>query len=91
MAVSLVSCGGGSGSGSGSGSGAGPTPTPQSLAITPGTSILKVNQTETFAGTVTLSNGQTQTVQPTWQSDNTTVLTFVYGGVARGRGNGRRS
>ncbi|MBK5297258.1 MAG: hypothetical protein JJE40_08875 [Vicinamibacteria bacterium] len=47
-----------------------------------------MNQTETFAGTVTLSNGQSQTVQPTWQSDNTTVLTFENGGVARGRSNG---
>lgn len=80
--VALVGCGGG-----GSGSGGGPSPTPQSLTITPGTTILKVDQTEVFAGTVTLTNGQTQTVQPTWQSDNTTVLTFE-GGAARGRSNG---
>ncbi len=86
MAVALASCGGGSGSGSGSGSA--PSPTAQSLTITPGTTILKVNQTETFAGTVAMSNGQTQTVQPAWQSDNTTVLTFDNGGVARGRSNG---
>lgn len=86
MAICLAACGGGGGSSSGSGSG--PTPTPQSLSITPGTALLKVNQTETFAGTMTLSNGQTQVVQPTWQSDNTTVLTFETGGVGRGRSNG---
>lgn len=80
--LALVGCGGG-----GSGSGSSPSPTPQSLTITPGTTILKVDQTETFAGTVTLTNGQTQTVQPTWQSDNTTVLSFE-SGAARGRSNG---
>lgn len=80
--AALVGCGGG-----GSGSGGAPSPTPQSLTITPGTTILKVDQTEVFAGTMTLTNGQTQTVQPTWQSDNTTVLTFE-NGAARGRSNG---
>lgn len=83
MAVGLISCGGGDSSGSGGG----PSPTPQSLTITPGTTILKVDQTEVFGGSVTLSNGQSQTVQPTWQSDNTTVLRFE-GGAARGRSNG---
>ena len=82
MALGLLSCGGG-----GSDSGGGPSPTPQSLTITPGTTILKVDQTEAFTGTVTLSNGQSQTVQPTWQSDNTTVLSFE-AGSARGRSNG---
>ena len=81
IALVLPACGGG-------GSSAPPTPTPQSLSITPGTTILRVNQTETFAGTLAMSNGQTQVVQPTWQSDNTTVLTFDSGGTARGRGNG---
>ena len=82
MAVGLSSCGG-----DGSGSGDGPSPTPQALTITPGTTSLKVDQTEVFSGTVRLSNGQSQTVQPTWQSDNTAVLTFE-GGTARGRSNG---
>ncbi len=82
MALGLISCGGG-----GSDSGGGPSPTPQSLTITPGTTILKVDQTEVFSGSVTSSNGQSQTVQPTWQSDNTTVLSFE-GGAARGRSNG---
>jgi hypothetical protein len=85
LATSLASCGGGGGSSNGGG--AGPSPTPQSLTITPGTASLRVNQTETFTGTLTLSNGTTQAVQPTWQSDNVTVLTFE-SNVARGRANG---
>ena len=84
IAVVLTSCGGGGG-GTPSPT---PTPQPQSLSITPATAILKVNQTETFAGTMAMSSGQAQTVQPTWQSDNTTVLTFENGGTARGRSNG---
>lgn len=87
MAIALGGCGGGS-DGPGPGPGPAPTPTPQSLTITPATTILKVDQTETFAATMTLSNAQTQTVQPTWQSDNTTVLAFENGGQARGRRNG---
>ena len=49
---------------------------------------MRVNQTEAFAATLRMSDGQTQPVQPTWQSDNTTVLTFENGGTARGRNNG---
>lgn len=79
--LTLPGCGGGGGS-----SGPGPSQ-PQSLTITPGTASLRVNQTETFTGTITLTNGQTQPVQPAWQSDNTAVLTFD-GGIARGRLNG---
>jgi hypothetical protein len=86
LATSLASCGGGGG-GSSNGGGTGPTPTPQSLTITPGTASLRVSQTETFTGTLTLSNGTSQAVQPTWQSDNVTVLTFE-SNVARGRANG---
>ena len=85
MAAGLSGCGGG---GSSTPGGGGPSPTPQSLAITPGTSMLRVDQTEVFTGTLTLSNGQSQQAQPTWQSDNITVLTFEGGNVARGRSNG---
>lgn len=85
LATSLASCGGGGGGSNGGG--AGPSPTPQSLTIAPGTASLRVNQTETYTGTLTLSNGTTQAVQPTWQSDNVTVLTFE-SNLARGRANG---
>lgn len=83
VSLGVAACGGGDG-GPGGGS---PSPTPQSLSITPGTTMLRVNQLETFGGTLTLSNGQSQQVQPAWQSDNVTVLTFD-NGVARGRSNG---
>jgi Big-like domain-containing protein len=85
-AITLAACGGESPPPTG------PTPptpsTPRSLAISPDTAFLKVNQTETFSGTLTMSDGQTQSVQPTWQSDNTSVLTFDGGGTARGLRNG---
>ena len=79
----IAACGGGS-----DGGGTPPTPTPQSLNIAPGTSALRVSQTEAFSGNMTLSNGQAQQVQPTWQSDNVSVLTFEGSNVARGRAHG---
>ena len=85
LVTSLASCGGGGGSTNGEG--AGPSPTPRSLTITPGTASMRVNQTETYTGTLSLGNGTTQAVQPAWQSDNLTVLAFE-SNVARGRANG---
>jgi hypothetical protein len=81
----LAGCGGDSPSG---GPGPGPSPTPTGITIAPGTTFLRVNQTETFTATMTMSNGSTQPVQPSWQSDNTSVLTFEGTGTARGRSNG---
>ena len=85
--VCLAGCGGDD-SPRDTGPGPAPSPTPTGITIAPGTAFLRVNQSETFTATMTMSNGSTQPAQPTWQSDNTTVLTFEGTGTARGRSNG---
>ena len=50
--------------------------------------MLKTNQTETFTASAMMSSGPSQTVQPAWTSDNTTVLSIDVTGLARGLTNG---
>lgn len=80
VAALLTACGGGT---SGSGSPA-PTPIPTAIAIAPGTTSLRVGQSETFTASASLSNGQSQSVQAAWQSDNDAVLSIDGTGRALG-------
>jgi hypothetical protein len=81
----LAACGGKGGSPAGPGT----TPvTVTGLSLSPGTTVLKTNQTETFTASAMMSSGPAQTVQPAWTSDNTTVLSIDVTGLARGLTNG---
>jgi hypothetical protein len=51
-----------------------PPPTPTGLAIQ-GPNTLRTGQTQNYSAILSLSNGTTQSVTPTWGSDNASVLT----------------
>ena len=85
LVAPLAACGGKDGSP------AGPSTTPATvtgLSLSPGTTVLKTNQTETFTASAMMSSGPSQAVQPAWTSDNTTVLSIDAAGLARGLTNG---
>jgi Bacterial Ig-like domain (group 2) len=85
LAAPLAACGGKDGSPAGPGA----TPaTVTGLSLSPGTTVLKTNQTETFTASAMMSSGPSQAVQPAWTSDNTTVLSIDAAGLARGLTNG---
>ncbi|HZA33883.1 MAG TPA: Ig-like domain-containing protein [Vicinamibacterales bacterium] len=70
---------------------AGPSDPPASvtgLSMSPGTTLLKTNQTETFTASAMMSSGPSQPVQPAWRSNNPTVLSIDSAGLARGIMNG---
>jgi len=85
LLLGIVSCGGGGG---------GPvTPTPSpptvtGLAISSSTDLLKINQSETFTVTATMSNGSTGTVTATWRSENPAVANVDANGRVTGIGSG---
>ena len=64
-----------------------PSPTPTSLAIS-GPNTLRTGQTGNYTAVLTLSNGATQTVTPTWSSDAASVLTINSSGQADGLAHG---
>lgn len=68
-----------------------PTPPPATvtgLAITSSTDLLKINQSETFTVTATMSNGSSAVVTATWRSDNPAVATADGNGRVTGIGSG---
>lgn len=83
----LIACGGGGGGGGSTG----PSSNPNSLAISPGTEMLRIRATETFAATLTYSNGTTQAVTPTWGSSSPTVATIDANGRATAVASGTTS
>lgn len=80
----LVACGGSKEPGPGPG----PSPSVTSIAISPGTDMLKIKGTENYVATAAYSNGTTATVTPTWRSDNPAVLTIEGGGRATANASG---
>jgi hypothetical protein len=87
VVVGLASCGGTSTS-----SPAAPTPTPVvttvSVTMSPSTDMLKIQGTETFTVTATLSDGTTKAVTGSWASDNAAVATVDTAGKVTGIGSG---
>jgi hypothetical protein len=64
------------------------TPTTSSVAVTVN-NPLRVGETAQAAGTITLSNGQTQPVTTGWRSDAPAVATASDAGLVTAIGNGR--
>ncbi len=64
------------------------TVTPTALAITSSTDLLKINQSETFTLTASMSDGSTRTVGGTWRSDSPAVATVDSNGRVTGAGSG---
>lgn len=86
----LSACGGGS-----SPSAPTPSPTPTattvSVSINPSTDILKVQGTETFTVTATMSDGSSKAVSGTWASDATGIATMDAAGKVTGVAPGQAS
>lgn len=85
LAFGLASCGGDEGGP------AAPTPPPATvtaLAITSSTDLLKINQSEVFTVTATMSNGSTATVTATLRSENSSVAAVDANGRVTGIGSG---
>jgi len=86
LVFAVVSCGGGDGQpppGSPT-----PLPTTTGLAITSSTDLLKINQSETFTLTASMSDGSTRTVAGTWRSDSPAVASVESNGRVTGAGSG---
>ena len=76
LTLSVAGCGGGGGSSSSSPSSPTTvTPTTVSVAISPSTDMLKIQGTETFAVTATMSDGTSRAVSGTWTSSAASVAT----------------
>ncbi len=84
LLLGLVSCGGGEEGPPNTG----PSPTVTGLSITSSTDLLKINQSETFTVTATMSNGSTTAVTASWRSENPTVATVDANGRVTGIGSG---
>jgi hypothetical protein len=88
VVVGLAACGGTSTS-----SPAAPTPTPVvttvSVTMSPSTDVLKIQGTETFTVTATLSDGTTKAVTGSWSSDNVAVATVDTSGKVTGIASGQ--
>jgi Bacterial Ig-like domain (group 2) len=84
LVLGLISCGGG---GEAPRTG-GPSPVITGLAISSSTDLLKINQSETFTVTATMSNGSTSTVTATWRSETPAVATVDANGRVTGVGSG---
>jgi hypothetical protein len=83
FALGVTSCGGGEG-----GPATPTAPTVTGLAIAPATDLLKINQSETFTATATMSNGSTVAVTAAWRSDNPAVATVDANGRVTGIASG---
>ena len=66
----------------------GPPLTTTALAITSPTDLLKINQSETFTLTASMSDGSTRTAAGTWRSDNPVVAAVDSNGRVTGAGSG---
>jgi hypothetical protein len=64
------------------------TVTVSGLAITPSTDLLKINQSEAFALTATMSDGSTRSVTGTWRSESPAVATVDSNGRVTGVASG---
>lgn len=64
-----------------------PSPTPTSLSIS-GPTTLRTGQRGNYTAALTMSNGTTQNVTPSWMSDNVSVLAVNNSGEGRGAGHG---
>ena len=85
LAFGLASCGGREG---GPTIPTSPSATVTGLSITASTDLLKINQSETFTVTATMSNGSTAAVTATWRSENPAVATVDANGRVTGIGSG---
>jgi hypothetical protein len=65
-----------------------PAPTVTALAIASTTDLLKINQSETFTLTATMSDGGTRTVTGTWRSESPAVANVDPSGRVTGVGSG---
>ena len=89
--LGLPACGGGSSSPSS------PTPAPTpavttvSVAITPSTDLIKIQGTESFSATATMSDGSSKTVSGTWSSDASAVASVDTSGKVTGVSPGQAS
>jgi hypothetical protein len=86
LVLGLVSCGGGGGERPPTSPS--PAPTTTALAISSSTDLLKINQSETFTLTASMSDGSTRTVAGTWRSDSPAVATVDANGRVTGAGSG---
>src|SRR3954451_23933175 len=68
--ATFAACGGGSASHGGPDAG----PNARGLPFPPGTRWMKVSETQRSTATAMMSSGPALRVQPTWKSDNLTVL-----------------
>jgi hypothetical protein len=75
LTVGLAACGGGGGGTGTPSSPSTPTLTTVSVAISPSTDLLKIQGTESFTVTATMSDGTTRVVTGTWSSAATGVAT----------------
>lgn len=61
-----------------------PSPTVSTLALSPGTDLVKIKASEKFSVTATYTSGASEGVSPTWTSDNQAVATVDAGGTVTG-------
>lgn len=87
LVLGIVSCGG-SDAEPKPGPSPGPTPTATALTIGSRTDFLRINQSETFSLTASMSDGSTRTVAGTWRSDSPAVATVDSNGRVTGAGSG---
>jgi hypothetical protein len=89
VVLGLAACGGGSSSP------ATPTPAPVatavSLAISPSTDLIKIQGTESFTVTATMSDGSSKAVSGTWASDASAIATVDTAGKVTGVSAGQAS
>jgi Big-like domain-containing protein len=86
LAFGITSCGGGDGPRPPTSPQ--PPPTITGLAITSSTDLLKINQSETFTLTATMSDGGTRPITGTWRSDSPAIANVDSGGRVTGVGSG---
>lgn len=82
LTLSVAGCGGGGSSSSSPSSPTTTTPTTVSVAISPSTDVLKIQGTETFTVTATMSDGTSRAVSGTWTSSAASVATVDSSGKA---------
>jgi len=85
----LSACGGGSSSPTTPTPAPTPAATTVSVAITPSTDLIKIQGTESFTVTATMSDGTSKAVSGAWTSDAATVVTVDTAGKVTGVGSGQ--
>jgi hypothetical protein len=66
-----------------------PGPTVSTLSISPATDLVRIRATEKFSATASYVTGVSETVTPSWSSDNQAVATVDTSGAATGAGSGQ--